>query len=123
MGKIPLYHDDFSIEWQIDSQDRIAALIFDKEPALSEETCAELGRQILKEILWEYRRDLFHGSKDVEYVTGWYCRGCGHGPLDETAGACPKCKVTWGPSTSSLKEPLGGGATCQHDGDQCGREV
>lgn len=72
------YVDGFDSEEQVQAEEEIASIIFSSEnlisipddsPAevghncgLSEEACAELGRQILKHVLWKFRPDMFVGG-------------------------------------------------------------
>ena len=57
------YIDELDAEEQIAAEEMIAAAIFDRESdrdgQLSEEDCADLGREILKSVLWRFRKDLF----------------------------------------------------------------
>lgn len=55
--KVP-YKDTFDSEAQIDAEEMIASKIFDS-PRLSEEECAQLGRDILYLVLRNFRPDLF----------------------------------------------------------------
>lgn len=52
------YNDKMSAEQQITTEEKIASLIFYETPT-GEETSGELGRQILKMVLKEFRPDLF----------------------------------------------------------------
>ena len=52
------YNDTFNASDQIDAEERIAALLFD-DAEVSEEQSADLGRQILRLVLAQFRPDLF----------------------------------------------------------------
>lgn len=64
---MPSYNDTLDAEQQVDTEEMIASLIFDAEEKsvwgveehhLSEEECAQLGRDILLRVLAEFRPDL-----------------------------------------------------------------
>lgn len=64
------YRDDFDADTQITAEEQIASLIFDRleiagcenGDTLTQEDCADLGRAILKQVLAEFRPDLFGGT-------------------------------------------------------------
>lgn len=53
------YNDTLDAGQQIDTEEAIAALIFDRTDAIDEETAGDLGRDILKLVLLAFRPDLF----------------------------------------------------------------
>jgi hypothetical protein len=53
-----LYGDALNPDTQITTEEKIASLIFDKADAISEEVAAQLGRDILKMVLMEFRPDM-----------------------------------------------------------------
>lgn len=54
---MPAYTDEMDADEQISMEEQIARTIFDRVDA-DEETCAELGREILLMVLANYRDDL-----------------------------------------------------------------
>jgi len=62
--KVKRYNEKLSAEDQVDAEEAIAARLYDKTAGeVDEETAAELGRQILKEVLLKFRPDLFSESR------------------------------------------------------------
>lgn len=56
------YNDRLPVDTQVEWEERIAATIFDHShvtDAINEDTAAELGRMILKDVLTNFRPDLF----------------------------------------------------------------
>ena len=58
------YLDTFDADVQITAEEQIAAAIFDRlhgenDNSISEASCGELGRSILRGVLFEFRPDLF----------------------------------------------------------------
>lgn len=73
--EIPLYNDYFSPEWQIYMEEKIATMVFDNTTT-DEEVANQLGKDILKTVLFKFRKDLFHiepANPDAVMV----CSGCG----------------------------------------------
>jgi hypothetical protein len=73
------YVDDFDAEEQVQAEEDIASIIFsamekmddDEETGvkmgmITEEACGDLGRQILKHVLWKFRPDMFVGGSREE---------------------------------------------------------
>jgi hypothetical protein len=94
--EIPSYHEEYSVEWQIDSEELIAAIIFDNTTA-GEELSNQLGQEILKKILWNYRKDLFEDPQEPAETDNSCsaCLGTGigqSGPPDTSR--CGSCRGT-----------------------------
>jgi hypothetical protein len=63
------YNDKLSGEDQVDTEEKIASMIFDyandvSYPGPNEEDCAALGRDILRVVLEKFRPDLFNDDNN-----------------------------------------------------------
>ena len=56
------YNEHLDPEDQVDAEEMIAAMVFDRaqEGEIGEAGAAQLGRDILNAVLWNFRRDLFN---------------------------------------------------------------
>lgn len=58
----PLYVETFYPDKQVSAEEDIAAIVFnavDENGVLSEDAAAQVGRDVLRAVLWEFRPDLF----------------------------------------------------------------
>jgi hypothetical protein len=64
------YKKELNPDLQVTMEEKVAALIWQKGEigsCLDEDDCANLGREIVKQVLWEFRKDLFEfPPKDKE---------------------------------------------------------
>lgn len=96
------YVDEFDADEQVSAEEEIASIIFNATERLEDDTnavmgtlteqdCGDLGRQLLKHILWKFRPDMFvGGSRDEMYkmMLGGYCPTP---PVTNPPKTCKKC--------------------------------
>src|SRR5437660_7538804 len=73
-AKVRYYNNTIGEDRQITAEEDIATTIFDlirskeDDQVLTEEDCADLGRNILKQVLLEFRPDCFVGSEIKKHI-------------------------------------------------------